>query len=123
MNHLSLRINLDTVVQDTDYEKKVLENIRRCSILNRNFFKVIFWNKNLTEKECQNFVKRNEKMLFEVNTKITSINSPFDNCWFLIDSNKSDKCKRRYTWNGDILEGIVKYIEVSKVFKKKVDEI
>ena len=40
-------------------------------------------------KKCEEFVKRNEKMLFEINTKITSINSSLDECWILIDSDNT----------------------------------
>ena len=56
IKHLSLRMKLDDLVSDKDYEKKVLENIRRCSKLNGNLFKVVFWSKNVSEKQCKEFV-------------------------------------------------------------------
>ena len=116
----SLRIKLNDVIGEE--EQVILENIRRCKLFSGKQFKVIFRNDGLSSKECKEFVKRNEKMLFEINTKITSINSPFDNCWFLIDSDNSDKCKRRYSYKGDILLGIAEYIKMVKHFKRKMNE-
>jgi hypothetical protein len=103
-------------------EQVILENIRRCKQFAGKTFKVIFRNDGLSSKECEEFVKRNEKMLFEIRTQITSINSSFDNCWFLIDSDNSDKCKRRYGYKGDILLGIAEYIKMVKHFKRKMNE-
>ena len=97
----SIRMKLDDVIVKDD--QVILENIRRCKKFAGKEFRVIFWNDGLSSKECEEFVKRNEKMLFEIRTQITSINSPFDNCWFLIDSDNSDKCKRRYNYKGDII--------------------
>ena len=64
-------MKLDTIIINEDFEKKVLENIRYCRKLVGKQFRVIFWNENLTEKQCEDFVKRNEHLLFEVHTKIT----------------------------------------------------
>ena len=61
-------------------------------------------------------------MLFEITTQITSINSSFDNCWFLIDSDISDKCIRRYCFKGNILPGIAQYIKVIKLLKEKEND-
>ena len=71
MNYLSLRIKLDDIVVDRNFEIQVLENIRYCRKIVGKQFRIILWNKNLSEKECESFVKRNEHLLFEVNTKIT----------------------------------------------------
>ena len=46
---LSLRMKLDEVVKDLDYEKKVIENIKYCRRIIGKEFKVIFWNKELLE--------------------------------------------------------------------------
>ena len=112
----SLRMKLNDVIGKD--EQVILENIRRCKQFSGKTFKVIFKNDGLSSKECEKFVKRNEKMLFEINTQITSRNSSFDNCWFLIDVDDKDKCKRRYCWRGDILTGIAEYIKMVKHFKK-----
>ena len=122
LRYYSLRIKLDDVILNEDFEQKVLENIRYCRKLVGKQFRVIFWNENVTEKQCEEFVKRNEKMLFEISTQITSTNSPLDNCWFLIDSDDTDKCKRRYSCKGDILTGIAEYIKVVKLIKGKINE-
>ena len=112
----SLRMKLNDVIGKD--EQVILENIRRCKQFSGHGFKVIFRNDGLSEKKCKDFVKRNEKMLFEITSQITSVNSSFDNCWFLIDLNDSDKCKRRYCYKGDILTGMAEYIKMVKHFKK-----
>ena len=116
----SLRMKLNDVIGKD--EQVILENIRRCKHFSGQGFKVIFRNDGLSSKECKEFVKRNEKMLFEISTKITSINSPFDNCWFLIDSDESDLCQKRYSFKGSILMGITEYIKVVKLIKRKENE-
>ena len=116
----SLRMKLNDVIGKD--EQVILENIRRCKQFSGHGFKVVFWNDNLSSKDCEKFVKRNEKMLFEVTTQITSVNSSLDNCWFLIDSDDSDKCIRRYSYKVDILKGIDEYIKVVKLIKRKDNE-
>ena len=116
----SLKMKLNDVIGKD--EQVILENIRRCKQFSGHGFRVIFRNDGLSSKECEDFVKRNEKMLFEINTKITSINSPFDDCWFLIDSDNTDKCKKRYSYKGDILLGIAEYIKMVKHFQRSRNE-
>ena len=116
----SLRMKLNDVISGD--EQVILENIRRCKQFSGKEFRVIFRNDGLSSKECEKFVKRNEKMLFEIRTQITSTNSPFDSCWFLIDSDSSDKCNRRYCCKGDILAGVAEYIKVVKLIKRKENE-
>ena len=101
-------------------EETILENIRRCKLFVGKTFKVIFRNDGLSEDECQDFVKRNEKMLFEIRTQITSRNSPFDSCWFVIDTDSTDKAKSRFRYQGNILTGIAEYIKMIKHFNKEV---
>ena len=79
------------------------------------FFKVVFWHVNLTEQECKDFVKRNEHLLFEVNTKITKIQ---EDVWFLIGEGKGG----RYRFDGDILQGISEYIKIINHMKKRDGE-
>ena len=117
LRYYSLRIKLDDVLLSEDFEKKVLENIRYCRKLVGNQFRVIFWNENLTEQECKDFVKRNEHLLFEVNTKITKIQ---EDVWFLIGEGK-DKTGR-YTFDGDILQGISEYLKIINHMKKRDSE-
>ena len=110
MKYFSLRIKLDDIVIDKDFEKNVLENIRYCRKLVGKQFRVIFWNENLTDIECENFVKRNEHLLFEVTTKITKI---FEPVWFLIRS-EGDRSSWRYKSDGAILDGIASYLKIVK---------
>ena len=108
MRYYSLRMKLDGVIKDKDVEQTILENVRRCSTLVGIEFQVVFWHENLTEEDCKNFVKRNEKLLFEVNTKITK---NFNPAWFVINS-RNEKSQARYRYDGDILKGIVQYLEI-----------
>ena len=115
-HYLSLRLKLDDILKDKDFEQKVLENIRYCRKIVGKQFRVIFWNKNLSEKECKDFVERNEKLLFEVHTKITK---RFDFVWFLIQS-EGDKSKWRYqSVDDNILVGISEYLKLVKFLKKR----
>ena len=115
--HQSLRINLDSIIdQGIAYEYKILENIRRGRKLLGTTFKFILWHNNLDESIIQNFVRRNEKILFEVDTKITS---SFDTCWFLIDPTETDKSPSRYRWHGETGLGIVKFLEMVNFLKDK----
>ena len=118
MQYYSIRMKLDDVVKDKDVEQIILENVRRCSTLVNKEFQVIFWHETLTEKDCKDFVQRNEKLLFEVNTKITK---RFENVWFLIDS-ENEKSHGRYRYDGDILKGIVQYLEIINHIKKRDSE-
>ena len=118
MRYYSIRMNLEDVIKDEDIEQTILENIRRCSNIVGKFFQVIFWHENLTEQNCKDFVKRNEKLLFEVNTKITK---RFENTWFLIDSD-NEKSHGRYRYDGDILKGIVQYLNIINHMKKRDGE-
>ena len=83
MKYYSIGMKLNDVIKDKDTEQVILENIRRCGKLVGKEFKIVFWHVNLTEQNCKDFVKRNEHLLFEVNTKITK---GFKNAWFIIDS-------------------------------------
>ena len=109
-NYLSIRLKLDDVVKDKDFEQKVLENIRYCRKIVGKQFRVIFWNENLSEKDVKNFVKRNEEILFKMSTQITK---KFFYSWFVIGNN-GDKSRWRYHCDGDILSGIDFYIRIIK---------
>jgi len=115
MRYYSLRMNLEDVIKDKDTEQVVLENIRRCSKLVDREFKVVFWHKNLTSEQCEEFIKRNEKLLFEVNSQITK---RFGDVWFLIKS-KNDTSSGRYRYDGDILNGIAEYLKIINHMKKR----
>ena len=112
MKYYSISMKLNDVIKDKDIEQTILENIRRCSNLVGKYFKVIFWHENLTEKQCKDFIKRNEKLLFQVNTKITKIP---EGVWFSIDL----KNNGRYTFDGDILQGVSQYLKIINHMKKR----
>ena len=106
----TLRISLDDIVKNRDLEQVVIENVRRCRQISGKEFQVVFWNRDLSESDCKNFIKRNEKYLFEVNTKITK---EFSRAWFLIyDKDRLDRSIWRYCWRGGILQGISEYLKL-----------
>ena len=117
MRYYSIRMKLDDVIKDKDVEQTILENIRRCSKIVGKVFQVIFWHDNLTEQNCKDFVKRNEHLLFEVNTKITKIQ---EDVWFSIGESKVKD--GRYTFDGDILQGISQYLKIINHMKKRDGE-
>ena len=123
MQYYSLEIKLDDVIKDSGLELTILENIRRCSKIVGKTFKVIFWHENLTEKDCKDFIERNEHLLFEVHTQLSK--GPVDT-WFIIydylDKNKID-CRTRYrVEDTDILSGISRYLKVINHLKNKEKE-
>ena len=118
MKYYSIGMKLDDVIKDKDTEQVVLENIRRCSNIVGKVFQVIFWHDNLTEQNCKDFVKRNEHLLFEVNTKITKVQ---EDVWFLINS-ENEKSDGRYRFDGDILNGISQYLKIINHMKKRDGE-
>ena len=115
MRYYSIRMKLDDFIKDKKKEQVILENIQRCSKLVGTYFQVVFWHENLTEKDCKNFVKRNEKLLFEVNSKITK---EYGDVWFLIDS-INEKSIFRYKCESDILTGISEYLKIINHMKKR----
>ena len=96
-----------------------MENIRRCSKIVGKTFKVIFWHEGLSEKECEDFVKRNENLLFEINTKITK---NIERVWFMIGDTDKPHGMSRYSYSyqgNDILNGIVQYLSIIKHIKNR----
>ena len=117
VNYLSIRLKLDDIVAEKDsFETKVLENIRYCRKIVGQRFRVIFWNENLSEKECKKFVEKNEHLLFEVNTKITK---EFGYSWFLIKGEGDESNSRYTTGSNDIIKGISEYLRLAKFLIKK----
>ena len=116
IHEYSLKIKLDDVIRNINYEQKVMENIRYCNNLSNKKFKLIFWHEDMNEQEIEDFVKRNQKVLFEVNTEITR--NYYKDAWFVIDENKKEKTWR-YMYDGGILEGITEYIKIIKHIKKR----
>ena len=114
MRYYSIGMKLNDVIKDEDTEQVVLENIKRCSRLVGKFFKVVFWHDGLSEEICKDFIKRNEKLLFEVNTKITKNK---EEVWFSIGDGVG-----RYRFDGDILQGISQYLKIINHMKKRDKE-
>ena len=77
MKYYSVRIKLDDVIFDSDYEKLVFENLNRCKSFCGVYFQVIFWNRDVSEKKVSEFIKRNKDILFKINAKITKRDSDF----------------------------------------------
>ena len=124
MRYFSLRMKLDDVIKDSDTEKMILENIRRCNKVVGKLFRVTFWHENLSEKQCRDFIERNEHLLFEVHTQLSK--KPVDT-WFIIYSYKDKNkvgCRTRYrVEDDDILSGISRYLKVINHLQNKENEV
>ena len=119
---LSLKISLDEIIEKKlDYERKVMENLFRFSnYVGSQHFKVILFHSNLTEEQIKKFVSRNENMLFQINTKITSTDCQ---AWFTIQRTKKEKLgPYRYKFVGDIMNGLAQYFKMVKHLKDKENE-
>ena len=112
----SLRMKLNDIIWDAEYEQKVMENLRYCKNLNGNNFKVILWYEDINESVIKDFVKRNQDILLEINIEITK--SHKTDAWFIINSS-GEKNSWRYRYDGSILDGIVEYIKVIKHIKER----
>ena len=108
-------MQLDIIVQDKNLEKEVLNNLMKARKITGKTFKVIFWNKALSENKVKEFVKRNKEILFKMSTQITK---QFSYSWFIIDSD-GDKSRWRYHCDGGILSGIDSYIKIIKHMIKR----
>ena len=116
---LSLKISLDEIMEEgLDYERKVMENLFRFSnYVGSQHFKVIFYHSSTDKKEIESFVGRNENILFQINTKITSTNCE---AWFTIQRTQEEKLgPYRYKYVGDIMSGLVQYFKIVKHLKDK----
>ena len=117
---MSLKISLNEILDtDLEYERKVMENLFRFSnFVGVKQFKVIFLHDNLDSKKIDEFVKRNENVLFHINSKITS-----NDCtaWFVIEQKMKEHkfLTYRYKYIGTILEGLPKYYKIVKTLKEK----
>ncbi|MAH44139.1 hypothetical protein CL614_10570 [archaeon] len=115
----SLRLKLDDIIINEAFEKKILENIRYCRNLVGGQFRVVFWSDKANAYDTKEFVKRNEHLLFEVNTKITKKFAPV---WYLIRGlgDKSDwRYKSESYTSDDILDGIASFIKLVKHIKNR----
>ena len=116
LSHRSIGIILDDVIKDVDFEKKVLEKLKKCSKFSIYVFNVILFHHNISVKEIKEFVKRNTENLFNINVDITKqynkrvffMIKPLDNfeAWKIPFDNY------RYMYCGDMISGIEKYSEL-----------
>ena len=117
---ISLKISLNEIIEEGfDYERKVMENLFRFSnLIGVKHFKVIFLHKDISTEKINEFVERNENVLFHINSKITSKNCT---AWFVIESKKTEHkyVTYRYKYVGNILNGLPKFFEVAKTLKEK----
>ena len=109
MKYMSVSLKLDDVVLNDKIEKKVIDKLLECKKLSGNLFKVVFFHTKMKQKECKDFVKRNQDNLFELGTDITKSNK---DTWLLIDSKNENKSNWRYKWDGGVLSGLDEYIRL-----------
>ena len=120
---LSLKLSLDEIIEEGfDYERKVMENLFRFSnYIGVKHFKVIFIHKNISEKKINEFVERNENVLFHINSKITTKECT---AWFIIENKRKEHkfLTYRYKYIGNILNGLPRYFDVVKTLKEKNED-
>ena len=119
---LSLKISLDEIIEEgLDYERKVMENLFRFSnYVGSPHFKVVFYHSLIDKKDIESFVGRNENILFQINTKITSSDCQ---AWFTIQKTKKDIAGTyRYKYVGKIIDGLSQYFKMVKHLKNKENE-
>tara|TARA_Y100000361_G_C10960430_1_gene238537 strand:- start:185 stop:556 length:372 start_codon:yes stop_codon:yes gene_type:complete len=119
---LSIKISLDEIIEEgLDYERKVMENLFRFSnYVGSQHFKVVFYHSSSDKKDIKSFVGRNENILFQINTKITTTECQ---AWFTIQRNKKDKQgPYRYKYVGKIIDGLSQYFKIVKHLKDKEQE-
>ena len=113
----SLRLNLDEITSDNSFEEDILQKLLKCRNHIGKEFKLILWNKKISEKDVKLFVKRNNDTLFKLNTKITK---EFKRVWFLIDQYGEDSSQYRYKWTGNISKGLDEYIKMINHIRKRI---
>ena len=119
---LSLKISLDEIIEEgLDYERKVMENLFRFSnYVGSKHFKIIFKHSELSEEQIKEFVGRNESVLFQLNTKITS---SYCQAWFTIQRLSTENIgPYRYKYVGKIIDGLAQYFKMVKHLKDKEKE-
>tara|TARA_Y100000361_G_scaffold62457_1_gene54892 strand:+ start:198 stop:593 length:396 start_codon:yes stop_codon:yes gene_type:complete len=117
----SIGLTLDDIVVNSDYEKLIFENLKRCYKFTGKEFKVVFWNESLSENDVKAFLKRNSELLFEFKSQITKkkTRNKFDSVWFVVEE---EDCPvlHRYQWRGDILSGIVEFTKMVQILNRRV---
>ena len=106
-----MRVPLEKIINTKD-EQLILENIRRCArTVGVKVFRISLWHKSLSQDDIKQFITRNERLLFEINTRITK---QTEYAWFVIDEGNEDGSRSRYRWKGDVLAGLVEYVKLVK---------
>ncbi len=117
LSHRSIGIILDDVIKDVDFEKKVLEKLKKCSKFSIYVFNVILFHHNISVKEIKEFVKRNTENLFNINVDITK---QFNKrAFFMIRSYYNMTDNYRYMYIGNILDGLDQYITLMQHIKHR----
>ena len=110
----SIRLNLDQIIFDASFEEEVMSKIYDCNKRCIGHFELILWNKNISTENAKAFIDRYDKNL---NIRITKDFST--NVWFLIDTSLDDESTYRYKWNGEILDGVDKYLDIINHINKR----
>ena len=62
----SLRLTLDNVLINADYEQRVIENLRYAKNIAGESFNVTFWNKDIPSPQAKSFIERNDYILCDI---------------------------------------------------------
>ncbi len=117
----SIKVKLDLILEDENTEKNILSKLEKCRDLTGKNFRVIFWNEKITKKEIESFIKRNSNLLIKLNSDITKDKTKFG--WFTMGDKILFKGSFRYLYEGNIMTGLDKYMELVTHIIKRENEI
>ena len=116
MEQFSIRLCFDDLIKNSIVEKIIIGRLINFIKKNGRIVKIIFYNKNVSKKKCDEFSK-SYKSLFSRET-IVEFTKKQSNCWFLIKS-ENDESVCRYSWDGNILDGINHYMDMINHIQKR----
>ncbi len=99
---------LDNVIENRDFEKKVLDKLKSICKFKGDSFSTIFFHFDMKKGEIREFIKRNTDKLFDINIEISGQYNK--HIYFLIDSSSGNQINNfRYLYNGNIIDGLNEY--------------
>ena len=100
--------------------KILLSKLEKCRDLAGKNFRIIFWNEKVSKKNVESFIKRNSNLLIKLNSDITRNKKKYG--WFTLGDKELFKGSFRYLYEGDIMNGLDKYMELMVHIIRKENE-
>ena len=117
LSSFSIRIKLDDFIENKALEQLIVNRlIDGVDNVCRSNMKIVFFNKNISQKKVKQFIDRNDKLFSKYVVEFTK---EFKKTWFLINTTNDDMSEWRYMTRDSILGGINSYINLVKHIQKK----